>query len=304
MFLLNPNEELLQNKYQTDIQSYTPQERLELANMMTTPQSQDAMNTQYQPDTSWLPEPEYLRTYNPDAPPLVSVEEPQGQAPIFDVQSIQDLFSGIDFKTPDRYKDMSSKIGKVKELTKPDAPEKRGYTTGEKVGMIFQGLSDVAKAFDKSRKGKGMTSAPGKLGDYIANLDKKRQADQDAAIKERALGMEIEKYNNQLQNQAYQQQMNMASAMVRQDQFEAEMAQREEIAKRNAIIKLLVAKEKGKGKEGRDYTQEATDKMLAKDYINYQPDYMPQIFGGEMGEEEKFNNLIKKRAMLKAMLGG
>jgi hypothetical protein len=142
-------------------------------------------------------------------------------------------------KTPDKYQSIidnilglvknkrgskpSSKIGKLKALTREESPQNREYTTGEKIGMALQGLSDVAKAFDKSRIGKGMTSAPGKLGDYIANLDKKRQADQNAARKDIELGLEMDKFNTGIDQFNLDKQIEQAQFKERQAQATAKM---------------------------------------------------------------------------------
>lgn len=179
---------------------------------------------------------------------------------------IDGLFSQVQTKIPDRYKNLTSKIGKMKAMTmnKEDykTPEVEKPTRG--MGGLVGGILNL---FDKSYDGTG-TRDDSRLYNWLDQRDQDardfQEAQREKALQDLQLGMDIDKYNQELEQQALSNQLALANQLSRQDINEANMKQRKELAK----IKLLSSFLTGNSKEY-NKLKEYLDKKIGKDALDY-----------------------------------
>jgi hypothetical protein len=129
-------------------------------------------------------------------------------------------FSGFTKSFGDNFlqdQELQTKIGKIKQLTKPEEvkPE-TGYTTGQKVGGIIGNLGNLFQALDKSQIGTGKQDTSGldnALAQSMAKVEADKEARYKAGVDSRNAGMSVDKYNLGLEEQQLQNQLNLANQM-------------------------------------------------------------------------------------------
>lgn len=128
--------------------------------------------------------------------------------------TLEGYFTGLKPYQSNSYSGLKSKIGGIKELTKPaDINRERGFSTGEKGIMIGQGLGALFDAFDKSHEGKGSWKNEGadNLLSYIQNrMLQDKQNKYEDAIRNQDMGLGVDRTNIDVQNMNLGNEMTLA----------------------------------------------------------------------------------------------